>query len=241
MALHRGLVWHLARYASHSDFLPFGLQHQWVKYHLVGDKPIVLQFHGSTRGGWPSLCSMCPGASGFQKASEPVVGPSGASANQVWHGLHNHFEAWAAVAPPTQQIQGYGQPSGYVGQRCQNDPSWCESTIHWPLAIELAIDPAQRQFQLDASQALIHQADGGLGPMTGQERLWSLFVSEPLFTLQPCFTQAIWLCPAATPLPFFEQSNTDANQSWNPKKEAWVWARMTHAGVFLLYLSPLLS
>ena len=132
MALHRGLVWHFAWYALHNDFLPIGSQHQWMKYHLVGDKPIYNAAIPWHRGGWPSLCSMCPGASGFQKASEPVVGPSGASANQVWHGLHNHFEAWAVVAPPTQQIQGYGQPSGYVGQRCQNDPSWCESAIHLP-------------------------------------------------------------------------------------------------------------
>lgn len=44
-----------------------------------------------------------------------------------------------------------------------------------PLAIELAINPVQRQFQLDANKALIQQADGGLAPLTGQERFLTIY------------------------------------------------------------------
>ena len=73
-----------------------------------------------------------PTGFGIQKASEPVVGPGGARVDQIWSGLHSHFDTSAIAVPPTQQIQGYGQPFGHVGQRCQDAPSWGESTIHWP-------------------------------------------------------------------------------------------------------------
>ena len=69
-------------------------------------------------------------------------------------GMVNHLDMWDKGAKTIQ----VGVSRQFIGHS---------------LAIELAIDPAQRQFQLDANQALIHQADGGLAPMTGQERFLS--------------------------------------------------------------------
>ena len=42
------------------------------------------------------------------------------------------------------------------------------------LAIELAIDPVKRQDQVNANSMLVQEADGGLAPISGQERFLAL-------------------------------------------------------------------
>jgi hypothetical protein len=125
------------------------------------------------------LYSIYPTGFGIQKASEARV-------DQIWSGLHSHFDTSAIAVPPTQQIQGYGQPFGHVGQSAKMlQVGVSRQFIGHSLAIELAIDPVQRQFQLDANQALIQQADGGLAPMTGQERFLTIY--EVLMCFYHCF------------------------------------------------------
>ena len=81
-------------------------------------------------------------------------------------GMVNHLDMWDKGAKMLQ----VGVSRQFIGHS---------------LAIELAIDPVQRQFQLDANQALIQQADGGLAPMTGQERFLTIY--EVLMCFYHCF------------------------------------------------------
>jgi hypothetical protein len=125
------------------------------------------------------LYSIYPTGFGIQKASEARV-------DQIWSGLHSHFDTSAIAVPPHNRSKGMvnhldmwdkGAKMLQVGVSRQ--------FIGHSLAIELAIDPVQRQFQLDANQALIQQADGGLAPMTGQERFLTIY--EVLMCFYHCF------------------------------------------------------
>jgi hypothetical protein len=85
------------------------------------------------------------------------------------------------------------------------------------LAIELAIDPVQRQFQLDANQALIQQADGGLAPMTGQERFLTIY--EVLMCFYHCFCFSNLASPRL--FDFVQQPHhclSPSNPTWMPTK-----------------------
>ena len=164
-----------------------GSKHHCVKYQLVGCTHIVLHLHGctsctnepTTRGGWSSLYSIYPTGFGIQKASEARV-------DQIWSGLHSHFDTSAIAVPPTQQIQGYGQPFGHVGQRCQDAPSWGESTIHWPfIGHRVGHWPCPEAIPVGCQPGIDPTSRWRAGtydwPRTFLDNLWSPDVFLPLF------------------------------------------------------------